>query len=73
MRSHILKGVLLIAAFITVSALTVGDAVSAASRQSAVVWLKEPKCVGSDRHSVARWIFLILCLVHVLSFSRLSG
>jgi len=47
MLSHILKGVLLIAAFITVSALTVGDAVSAASRQSAVVWLKEPTLIVS--------------------------
>jgi hypothetical protein len=47
MRSRILKSALLISAFITVSALTAGDAVSAASRQSAVVWLKEPTLIVS--------------------------
>lgn len=47
MRSQILKGVFLGAAFITASALTTGDAVSAASRQSAVVWLKEPTLIVS--------------------------
>jgi hypothetical protein len=47
MRSRILKGVLLTSAFITISALTAGDAVSAASRQSAIVWLKEPTLIGS--------------------------
>jgi hypothetical protein len=47
MRPRILKGVLLTFAFVTVSAMTTGDAVSAASRQSAVVWLKEPTLIVS--------------------------
>jgi hypothetical protein len=47
MRPRILKGVLLIVAFTTLGALTTGDATSAASRQSAVVWLKEPTLIVS--------------------------
>jgi hypothetical protein len=46
MRTRILKGVLLVVAFSTL-ALTTGDAMSAASRQSAVVWLKEPTLIVS--------------------------
>jgi hypothetical protein len=46
MRLRILKGVLLIVAF-ALGALTTGDATSAASRQSAVVWLKEPTLIVS--------------------------
>jgi len=47
MRSRILKSMLLIAASATISAITSGDAVSAARRQSAVVWLKEPTLIVS--------------------------
>jgi hypothetical protein len=47
MRPQILKGVLLIVAFTTLGTLTTGDATSAASRQSAVVWLKEPTLIVS--------------------------
>jgi hypothetical protein len=47
MRSRILKGVLVIVAFTTLGALTTGDAMSAASGQSAVVWLKEPTLIVS--------------------------
>jgi hypothetical protein len=47
MRSRILKGLLVIAGFTTLGALTTGDAMSAASRQSAVVWLKEPTLIVS--------------------------
>jgi hypothetical protein len=47
MRSRILKGLLVIAGFTALGALTTGDAMSAASRQSAVVWLKEPTLIGS--------------------------
>jgi hypothetical protein len=42
MRSRILKGTLLVVASMTMSAITSGDAVSAASRQSAVVWRNSP-------------------------------
>jgi hypothetical protein len=47
MRARILKSMLLIAASMTMSAITSGDAVSAARRQSAVVWLKEPTLIVS--------------------------
>ena len=47
MRSRILKGMLLVVAFMTMSAITSGDAVSAARRQSAIVWLKEPTLIVS--------------------------
>ena len=47
MRPTILNPVLLVSSFIAVSALTAGDATSAASRQSAVVWLQEPTLIVS--------------------------
>jgi hypothetical protein len=47
MQSRILKGLLVIVGFTMLSAVTTGDAMSAASRQSAVVWLKEPTLIGS--------------------------
>jgi hypothetical protein len=47
MRSRILKGLLAIVGFTTLGALTTGDAMSAASGQSAVVWLKEPTLIVS--------------------------
>jgi hypothetical protein len=47
MRSRILKGILLIVASMAMSAITSGDAVSGARRQSAVVWLKEPTFIVS--------------------------
>jgi hypothetical protein len=47
MRSRILKGTLLIVVAMTISAITSGDAVSAARRQSAIVWLKEPTLIVS--------------------------
>jgi len=42
-----LKGLLLTVASLTMSVITSGDAVSAARRQSAVVWLKEPTLIVS--------------------------
>jgi hypothetical protein len=47
MRSRILNGMLLVVASMTLSAISSGDAVSAARRQSAVVWLKEPTLILS--------------------------
>ena len=47
MRPRILKSMLLVAASVTMSAITSGDAISAARRQSAVVWLKEPTLIVS--------------------------
>ena len=47
MRSRILKSMLLIVASMTMSVITSGDAVSAARRQSAIVWLKEPTLIVS--------------------------
>jgi hypothetical protein len=47
MRSRILKGMALVAASMAMSAVTSGDAVSGARRQSAVVWLKEPTLIVS--------------------------
>jgi len=47
MRWPILKGMLLVVASITTSAITSDDAVSATRRQSAVVWLKEPTLIVS--------------------------
>jgi hypothetical protein len=47
MRSGILKGMLLVVASMAMSAITSGDAVSAARRQSAIVWLKEPTLIVS--------------------------
>ena len=47
MRSRILKSMLLIAASASMTVITSGDAISAARRQSAVVWLKEPTLIVS--------------------------
>ena len=47
MRPRIIKGALLIVAFTTLGALTTGDATSAASRQSAVVWLGPSSIVST--------------------------
>ena len=47
MRTWMLKGLLLTVASLTMSVMTSGDAVSAARRRSAVVWLKEPTLIVS--------------------------
>jgi hypothetical protein len=47
MRKWMLKGLLLIVASTAMSVIMSGDAVSAARRQSAVVWLKEPTLIVS--------------------------
>lgn len=47
MRTRSVKGMFLIVASMTLSAITSGDALSAARRQSAVVWLEEPTLIVS--------------------------